>query len=220
MKRVLICCEESQEVCKAFRSLGHEAYSCDLQDCSGGRPEWHLKMDAIKALYSRKWDLVIAHPTCTRLANSGVRWLTSRTIRPGYEWSDKENIFINSDTAVWEDLYSACKFFNAFVLYGKLGNKIRIENPIQHKYARRLIDPPSQIVQPWQFGHKKMKATCIWNYNMPVLLPTDIVGPPPNDKAEKLKWQDIWMASPGPDRAKLRSKTYPGIAAAMADQWG
>lgn len=216
--KALVACEESQAVCIELRRKGWEAYSCDILPCSGGRPEWHIQGDAIKILYSQKWDLVIAHPPCTRLANSGVRWLTSRKPRIGYEWSEKENIFINSDIAVWEALYEGCKFFNHFVLYGKLGGTIRIENPIQHKYARRLIDPPTQIIQPWQFGHKEMKATCIWNFNIDNLKPTDIVGPPPKNKIEKIKWQKIWTASPGPDRAKLRSKTYPGIANAIAAQ--
>lgn len=143
---VLVDCEESQAVTIAFRELGHEAYSCDLQDCSGGYPEWHMKMDAISALYARKWDLVVAHPTCTRLANSGVRWLTSRTPRTGYEWSEQENIFINSDISVWEALYA------------------------------------------------------------------------PKDKQERVKWQKVLTASPGPQRAILRSKTYSGIAKAIAEQ--
>lgn len=215
---ILVACEESQMVCKALRRLGHTAFSNDLLDCSGGHPEWHLKMDAIKALYSRKWDRVIAHPTCTRLANSGVRWLTSEKPRNGYEWNEKEQIYINSDPAIWDELYEACQFFNAFVLYGKLGHPIRIENPIQHKYARRLIDAPSQVVQPWWFGDRKMKATCFWNYNLPDLTPTNIVGPPPKERTERLKWQDVWMASPGPDRQRKRSETYPGVADALAIQ--
>lgn len=209
--RVLVACEESQAVTIAFRNLGHEAYSCDLQECSGGHPEWHIKGDAIKALYSEKWDHVIAHPVCKRLANSGVRWLTSKAPREGYEWSDKEQIYINSKQSIWEELYEACKFFNHFVLYGKhFGHSVTIENPIQHKYARRLIDAPSQIIQPWQFGHGETKATCLWNYNVPNLTPTNIV---------EGREQRIWKMPPGPDREKLRSKTFPGIAEAMASQW-
>src|SRR3972149_1724292 len=110
--RVLIACEESQTVCKAFRARGHEAYSNDIQDCSGGHPEWHLKMDAMLALRWDKWDLVIAHPPCTRLANSGVRWLKERDL--------------------WKELAIAVIFFRAFIEYGKLGGQIAIENPIPH----------------------------------------------------------------------------------------
>ena len=187
--KVLVACEESQAVCIAFREKGHEAYSCDLQDCSGGHPEWHIKNDAIKVLYSQKWDLVIAHPPCTRLANSGVRWLFEREL--------------------FDELDEATDFFNQFVFYGKCGNKIAIENPIPHKYA--LIPRYSQIIQPWQFGHNESKATCLWLYGLPELKPTNIVKP------EK---QSCWRMAPGPERAKLRSKTFPGIANAMAEQWG
>lgn len=209
MGRVLIACEESQTVCKAFRELGHEAYSCDIQECSGGHQEWHIQGDAIEALYSQKWDLVIAHPPCTRLANSGVRWLAEKEL--------------------WKDLAEAMRFFERFIEYGRKGNKIAIENPIPHKYAVEGMDTPyyakgigkyTQVIQPWQFGHEQMKATCLWLYGLPDLVPNNIVGPPPKDKEARNKWQDCWLASPGPDRQKIRSKTYFGIAQAMAEQWG
>lgn len=209
--RVLVACEESQVVTIAFRKKGHEAFSCDLQDCSGGHPEWHIKEDAIKVLWERKWDLVIAHPVCKRLSNSGVRWLTSRKPRPGYEWSEEEKIYINSNTEIWQDLYDACKFFNHFTIYGRLGNKISIENPVQHKYAKRFICQQTQIIQPWQFGHGETKATCLWNYGLPLLQAENIV---PGREGK------VWKMPPGPERAKLRSKTYLGIAEAMANQWG
>lgn len=191
MSKVLIACEESQEVCKAFRALGHEAYSCDLVDCSGGHPEWHIKGDAVNQLY-KVWDLVIAHPPCTRLANSGVRWLNERDL--------------------WQDMYYACEFFNQFQDYAKReGVPVAIENPIPHKYATEYIGKYTQIIQPWQFGHGEQKATCLWLYNLPPLQPTDIV---------KEREQKVWRMAPGPERQKMRSKTFPGIAKAFATQWG
>lgn len=192
--KVLIACEESQTVCKAFRSLGHEAYSCDIIECSGGHPEWHIQGNAIEALYSQKWDLVIAHPPCTRLSNSGVRWLKERNL--------------------WEDLDAAKWFFFQFKTYGEAGNKIAIENPIPHKYAVNGsygIGKYTQVIQPWQFGHGETKATCLWLYGLPNLMPTDIV---------EGREQRIWKMSPGEARAKERSKTFTGIAYAMAKQWG
>jgi hypothetical protein len=187
--KALIACEESQIVCKAFREKGHEAYSCDLQDCSGGHPEWHIKDDARKVLYSQKWGLVIAHPPCTRLANSGVRWLHERDL--------------------WAELDNAREFFMEFWNYGAFGNAICIENPIPHKYAD--LPKYDQIIQPWQFGHPESKSTCLWLFNLPKLQPTNIV---------ERKEQRIWRMPPSPERSKLRSKTFPGIAAAMAQQWG
>lgn len=188
--KVLVACEESQTVCIEFRKLGHEAYSCDLLPCSGGHPEWHIQDDAVKILWSQNWDLVIAHPPCTRLANSGVRWLAERNL--------------------WEELYDACNFFNHFTLYGKLGHKIAIENPIPHKYAIKLIGKYNQIIQPYQFGHNESKATCLWLYGVALLIPTCYVT---NYK------QSTWKCPPGPDRQKIRSKTFAGIAKAMATQW-
>lgn len=215
---ILVACEESQSVAMAFRALGHEAYSCDLEECSGGHPEYHIKGDAIKALYSRKWDLVIAHPPCTFLANSGVRWLVSRKERSGFEWHDGIKLYI--DYKRYEAVLQGAAFFNKFVLYGKLGNAIVIENPIQHKYAKELINAThTQIIQPWQFGHLQTKATCLWLFNVDKLMETK------NVYAEMMalpyaQRSEIHYASPGPERAKLRSKTYTGIADAMADQWG
>lgn len=188
--RVLIACEESQVVCKAFRALGHEAYSCDLQDCSGGHPEWHIKGNVVNELY-KEWDLVIAHPPCTRLANSGVRWLHERDL--------------------WQEHYYACEFFNMFQSYARSGAKVCIENPIPHKHAIEYIGKYTQIIQPWQHGHPESKATCLWLYNLPELKPTNIV---------EGREQRIWKMPPGPNRTKERSRTFEGIAAAMANQWG
>jgi len=198
-KRILVACEESQTVCTEFRKLGFEAYSCDLQECSGGHPEWHIQDDAIKVLWSQKWDLVIAHPPCDYLANSGVRWRVERN--------------------EWTQVKDGADFFNEFVKYGKQGNKIVIENPIQHKYARNFIPKYHQIIQPYQFGHMEMKSTCLWLYGLPPLIPTknvyaEMMQLPYKDRAK------VHCCSPGPDRAKLRSKTYPGIAQAIANQYG
>lgn len=195
--KILIACEESGTVTKQFRAKGHEAYSCDLLPTSGEYPEYHIQCDAIEALYSRKWDLVIAHPPCTRLANSGVMWL------------ERKNL--------WDDLKEACKFFNEFVKYGEAGNKIAIENPIPHKYA--TIPKYTQVVQPYMFGHPERKATCFWLYNLPMLQQTNNVIElmktlPKNEQ------QRIHYLPPSPDRAKLRSKTFSGIAEALANQYG
>ena len=198
MSRILVACEESQAVTIAFRNKGHEAFSCDLVECSGGHPEWHIQGDAIKVLWSQKWDLVIAHPPCTRLSNSGVRWLEKRNL--------------------WAELYEATKFFNQFTLYGKLGNRIAIENPIPHKYAVQEIGKYSQLIQPYQFGHPERKATCIWLFRLPPLRHTKNVFHE-MDLLPKSLQQKIHYCSPGPERAKIRSKTFTGIAEAMANQW-
>lgn len=205
--RVLIACEESQAVCIAFRERGHEAYSCDIQPCSGGHPEWHIQDDALKTLWRNIWDLVIAHPPCTRLANSGVRWLHER--------------------GLWHELKEAILFFTEFQKYAKQGHKIAIENTVPHKYAvngfridEYIQGPPEQIfgigdytqlIQPWQFGHGEQKATCLWLYGVPNLLPTNIV---------QGREQRIFYVGPSKNRSKIRSKTFPGIARAMAAQWG
>jgi len=186
--KVLIACEESQAVCKAFRSNGHEAFSADILPCSGGHPEWHIEGDVLEVL-NEGWDLMIGHPPCTRLANSGVRWLKERDL--------------------WIDLIKAIQFFNA--LKNAPIKKIALENPIPHKYAVAGIGKYDQIIQPWQFGHGETKATCLWLKNLPKLNPTNIVTG---------REQRIWRLKPGPERAKLRSKTFEGIAEAMACQWG
>lgn len=216
--KILIACEESQTVCKEFRDIGHEAYSCDIEDCSGGHPEWHIKDDAIKTLYSQKWDLVIAHPPCTYLSNSGVRWLVSKKPKPGFEYHEQTGLYLNYTR--YEQVQTACTFFNAFVLYGKLGHEIIIENPIQHKYAKELINSSyAQIIQPYHFGHLETKATCLWVFNLPLLKHTKNVY----NEMMKLSYAErskVHYASPGPDRQKIRSKTYYGIAKALADQYG
>lgn len=189
--KVLVACEESQAVCKEFRRLGHEAFSCDLQECSGGHPEWHIKGDIRDVLRHELtqpiWDMVIAFPPCTDLAVSGARYFKQKREDGRQEFS------IN---------------FFEFFTYLKTP-KVAIENPIGIMSTR--YRKPDQIIQPWQFGHGETKATCLWLKELPKLVPTDIV-----DGRE----QTTWKMPPSPDRAKLRSKTFPGIAKAMAEQWG
>lgn len=212
--RALIACEESQAVCKAFRVLGHEAYSCDLIDCSGGHPEWHIKGDVFHALcssnFSTSLDFLGCHPPCDFLANSGVRWLTSVTEKQGYTWSDERGIFINNER--WAKMESAALFFKSCYSNVKRVGMGYIENPILHKYAMEIIGiKPTQIIQPWQFGHGETKATCLWLVGVPTLNPTEIVSG---------REQKVWRMPPGENRKKVRSKTYIGIAKAMAEQWG
>ena len=203
--KVLVACEESQIVTMAFRKLGHEAYSCDIMDCSGGHPEWHIKGDVLKHL-DKDWNMMIAHPACTRLANSGVRWLHNPP--KGKTLDD-----------MWHELYEGVKFYIA--LRDAPIKKKCIENPIIHKYARAMIGKMNrQIVQPWWFGDKAFKATGFELFNLPDLVATNKLVTPGKGTAEYKKWSSIHMMSPGPDRTKLRSKTFPGIAAAMAEQWG
>lgn len=184
--KILIACEESQEVCKAFRAKGHEAYSCDLLDCSGGHPEWHIQGDAIKAVQSKRWDLVIAFPPCTDLAVSGARWFPEKIANGTQQ-----------------------KSVDFFMFFTDMPFNYAIENPIGIMSTK--FRKPDQIIQPWQFGHGETKATCLWLRGLPLLKPTNIV---------EGREQRIWKLPPTADRAKLRSKTFPGIAAAMADQWG
>jgi site-specific DNA-cytosine methylase len=210
--RVLVACEESQAVTKAFRKLGHEAYSCDIQECSGDKPEWHIKGDAIKEAYSGKYDLMIAHPPCTYLAVSGARWM-----------------YNNDGSINLERLKNQRKALN-FVqkLMDAPIEKIAIENPVS--VISSQIRKPDQIIQPYEYGHSEAKKTCLWLKNLPLLQPTKIV-----DKGEFVEWVDkngkkkrqakwyldvLTKAKTKAERQKLRSKTYQGIADAIANQWG
>lgn len=209
MKKVLIACEESQAVCIEFRKLGFEAYSCDIQDCSGGHPEWHIKDDAVKVAYQGDWDLMIAHPPCTRLTNAGVRWL-------------KEPPAGRTLVEMWRE------FFLGVELYQLLRDApipmIAIENPIMHCHAKEAIGIVKRhVVQPWWFGDKLFKATGFELIGLDPLVEGEnslrSIVPKPNTKEHK-EWSVIHRMSPGPERAKLRSKTWPCIAKAMAEQWG
>lgn len=199
---VLIACEFSGVVREAFRKRGHNAYSCDLLPAEDGSA-FHYECDVHDVLGNKakhpKWDLLIAHPPCTYLCNSGVRWL----------YGGKGKV---KDAARWAEMEKAAHFF-ADLLRGHKIPRVAVENPVMHGHARELIDlgPADQIVQPWQFGHGEIKATCLWLRNLPLLVPTDIV--------EGRKGR-VHFESPGPDRWKRRSITYTGIAEAMAEQWG
>lgn len=208
----IVECEESQATTIELRALGVEAYSRDILPCSGGHPEWHKQEDAIQGL-GEYTDLRICHPPCTILTNSGVRWLVRGGVR------------INPER--WDELEEAIIFFNKFKRANSLG--IGIENPVPHKYARdgfvnrhgrrvEGIGMYTQTIQPWQFGHLETKRTALWLINLPKLIPTKNVYAEMMelDYADRAK---VHYASPGPDRAKIRSKTYSGIAKAMADQW-
>jgi hypothetical protein len=186
--KVLVACEFSQIVCQSFRKRGHDAYSCDLLPTEGNS-EWHIRDDVLKHL-DDGWDLMIAHPPCTYLANSGVRWLVDNTQRQS-------------------DMVKGAEFFNALLNANIL--KIAVENPIQHKYARELIRKPDQIIQPWWFGHGETKATCLWLFGLPKLIATNIV---------EGRLARVHLEKPSPERWKNRSRTYQGIADAMSIQYG
>jgi hypothetical protein len=190
--KVLVACEESQVVCKAFRAKGHEAYSCDIIDCSGGHPEWHIKGDALNEAYGKPWDMMIAHPECRYLCNSGVRWL-------------------HEDISRWFKMFDAAEFYN------KLKNapikKKVIENSVFHKYAIALCGKQDQIAQSWMFGGNESKGAGLHLIGLPKLVP-QITKKPPGLK------QSCWKMGPSPTRSKDRSKFDPFIADAMADQWG
>lgn len=200
--KILVACEESQAVTIELRKLGHDAYSCDLQECSGGHPEWHIKGDVLNVL-NNGWDMMIAHPTCTYLTNSCVCWL--------YNKDGSKNI------ERWQNLKEAAIFFKK-LLYAPIP-LIAIENPIPHKYAVELIGRKyDQVIQPYQFGHPESKATCLWLKGLPKLKPTndvkEIWKQLPKKEAQRLHY-----LSPGHERAKLRSKTFPNIAKAIAEQF-
>lgn len=215
--RVLVACEESQTVTKELRKLGHEAFSCDLLPCSGGHPEWHIQQDVLEVI-EKNWDMMIAHPPCTYLAVSGAQWyyhpedknlpVEKRRPHPGYpdRAKDKEN---------------AVSFF--LKLAGAPVEKIAIENPIG--IISSLWRKPDQIIQPYMFGDEATKTTCLWLKNLPLLIPTDIVGKGERVFFKSGKSQPKWYsdafskAKTKEERQIMRSKTFPGIARAMAEQW-
>lgn len=232
MKNVLIACEESQTVCKAFRKLGFNAYSCDILPCSGGHPEWHLHCDVLGVIRDKRgvletgedffldgeWDLMIAHPPCTYLSVSGARWY--------YHPNDKDlpveqrRPHPNFPTRA-QDRKEAIEFFLA--LANANIPRIAIENPVG--IMSKLFRKPNQIVQPYWFGDEATKTTCLWIKNLPDLTPTKIVG-----KGERVvlssgkslpKWySDSFNTKISTEmRRTLRSKTFQGFADAMADQW-
>ena len=213
--RILVACEESQRVCKAFRDKGHEAYSCDILEPSGGHPEWHILGDAVPLVngdctfktmdgaehtIDGKWDLLIAHPPCTYISNAGVRFLypngkgilNEERLRKGIEAT---HFFLR----FW---YADC-------------DCIAVENPIPSTvYGLPKYD---QIIQPYMFGHPLQKKTCLWLKNLPKLTPTDLI---PKEQCQSTKIAGNWFNHGGKERQGNRAKTFPGIAKAMAEQWG
>lgn len=195
--KVLIACEESQTECIAFRKLGIEAYSCDILPCSGGHPEWHIQDDVRKYL-SENWDLIIAHPPCTYLSKAG----SCRMYQKG---------IINKER--FELAIAAREFFMMF--YNSSCPKVAIENPVPLRIVE--LPPYNQIIQPYQFGDPWIKTTCLWLKNLPLLFATDLCTPIGN-------W--VYTSSykkgsvKGVRSSYMRSKSFSGIAAAMAHQWG
>lgn len=195
--KVLIACEYSGRVREAFRAKGHDAWSCDLLD-SEDESKYHIKGDCL-SLLGDGWDLLIAHPPCTRLANSGVRWLHERNL--------------------WDDFEQAVQFYLA-LRNAPIGKKC-LENPVMHKYAReRLGSIRRQVVQPWWFGEQTFKATGYELHGLHDLVPTNKLTPPAIGTEEHKAWSWIHRCPPGPNRWKIRSRTPQGIADAMAQQWG
>ena len=232
---VLIACEESQEVCKAFRAKGHRAFSCDIQECSGGHPEWHILGDVLPLLNGKttfitmdgqehkiedRWDMIIAHPPCTHLAVSGARHFAAK----------------RADGRQREAIEFFCQFLEADC------DKVVVENPvciISGSYLKEhfpdlaerygLPQKPAQMIQPYEFGERARKKTCLWEKGVQPLVLTEIVDCGPlagngrsvnasidtayDENGKTIRWSD-------PRTAKARSKTFPGIAKAMAEQWG
>lgn len=227
--KILIACEESQRVCTAFRNKGHEAYSCDIIDCSGGHPEWHIKGNCLPLLNGNcvfttmdgklhnitdKWDMIIAHPPCTYLT------VAANKLYNIYKYGDKARERIKNRV-------NAIKFFMEFV--NADCDKIAIENPIG--VMSTSYKKPDQIIQPYQFGHPVRKSTCLWLKGLPKLKPTNIVNFENIHSAGKSGGYsgNSWVVRDengkilsynDPRVAIIRSKTYEGIAKAMADQWG
>lgn len=219
--KILVACEESQNVAKELRALGHEAYSCDIIDQSGGHPEWHIMQDVIPLLNGNcefittdgkkhiiigQWNMIIAFPPCTYLTVTGNRWF---------------NIERYGEKAIQrhKDRKDAIKFFMAFA--NADCKRIAIENPVGIMSTEWR--KPNQIINPWQFGDAFEKKTCLWLKGLSELTPTNIVEIPPRKKFDSGKSMPTWYAEawhlPKEERAKLRSKTFPGIAKAMAEQW-
>ena len=229
MARILIACEESQAVTKAFRKLGHEAFSCDILPCSGGHPEWHYNIDVFDVIenkggklqngeekYVDDWDLMIAHPPCTYLSVSGARWyyhpddkhLPTEERRPHPSFPNRA-----------EHREEAVEFF--MKLAKAPINHVAVENPVSIISTRWR--KPDQIIHPYQFGDPFEKRTCLWIKGLPTLNPTNEVEPPKRKEFKSGTTMPAWYADawklPKDERAKLRSKTFPGIAQAMANQW-
>lgn len=219
--KILVACEESQAVTKELRRLGHEAYSCDILESSGGHPEWHIMQDVIPLVngdcafktcdgaehaVNGKWDMIIAFPPCTYLTVTGNRWFNVER----YGEKARQRI---------KDREAAIEFFQVFAFAEC--DRIAIENPVG--IMSSVWRKPNQIINPYEHGDPYEKKTCLWLKGLPELKPTDIVEVPPRVQFDSGKSMPAWYASawklPKEERAKLRSKTFPGIAKAMAEQW-
>ena len=225
---VLVACEESQEVCKAFRARGHNAFSCDIQGCSGGHPDWHIKGDVLPLINGykglnndpttffwtqngdthslpRRWDLIIAHPPCTYLTLAGNKWF-----KPEFE-----NRFPERKRQRQEAIDFFMEFVNADCQH------VAIENPVGVMSSR--YRKPDQYIEPYYFGDAEKKKTGLWLKCLPLLTPTNVVEPVIihcASGANEPRWHMETMKLPKEERSRVRSKTFPGIAAAMAEQWG
>ena len=194
--KVLVACEESQEVCKAFRAKGHEAYSCDLQDCSGGHPEWHIKADALEIL-KIKWDLIIAHPPCTYLSKVGSPWLYVNPDR----WETINGRCVQVNQERWKAMKQARAFF--MLCMNANSHYLAVENPLPMAAAQ--LPKPSTFLHPSWFGVKYTKKTLYWLKNLPPIMPT-IEYPNPKQYVRC-------------SRGKYRSRTFPQVAEELARQW-
>ena len=205
--RILIGCETSGVVRRAFAALGHDVWSCDLLPAED-RSNHHIIGD-IRDHLNDGWDmLAVLHPPCTRLCNSGVRWLS--TPPPGRTLDE-----------MWADLDEGAALFSA--CWNAPIDRVAVENPVMHKHARARIENyqrQAQTVQPWWFGEPAFKATSLYLRGLPPLRPTNKLTPPKSGTEEHKVWSAIHRAPPGPNRWAFRSRTFAGIAAAMADQWG
>ena len=230
--KILVACEESQAVTIELRKLGHDAYSCDIIECSGGHPEWHIKDDVLRYINGKqaifwtsdgvghitpkRWDMIIAFPPCTHLAVSGARHFEKK----------------RADGRQWEGIEFFCQFLNADC------DRIAVENPVgiisgdyipkhfpdlAEKYG--LPKKPSQVIQPYEYGHPNKKTTCLWLKGLPQLVPTEIINPEPDFVYPNGKKYPNWMmdtlkkCKTAEERSTARSKTFPGVAKAMAEQW-
>jgi len=202
--KILIACEESQEVCKAFRKLGFEAYSCDLQECSGEHPEWHILGDALKEAYSGNYDMMIAHPPCTYMSKAGARWM----------YPTAGNLCQNRYVKAMEAKEFFLQLLNAPIQF------IAVENPTPLKIVG--LPKQTQAIQPYEYGHEYSKKTLLWLKNLPILSPTDIKSnyKPylPSNTGGKKRGQSYNRGIS--KNSKESSKTFSGVAKAMAEQWG
>lgn len=225
--RVLVACEYSGRVRDAFIRRGHDAISCDLLPSETQGP--HHVGDVCSFVWhddGAPFDLLIAHPPCTRLTNAGVRWLKEPPMKLSVGQYPDEVVAEYSAMSrsqrlafMWRKLEEGAEFYDKLTRL-PIERKC-IENPIMHRYARKLINPGyRQVVQPWWFGEPAFKATGLELINLPDLVPTNKLTPPKSGTREHAEWSKVHRASPGPDRWKERSRTYHGIAEAMAEQWG